>query len=344
LEQFIKKLPNIIHIHELYEIMKRSKLMNISLTTHYHTTLLERSLKCTPSTQDISDILNNLSQMRQNILSNDFLLLLSVVTECVRTTRNDAFTPVQLSKAIASLDGLSRNSTHVQQFLHVLAPKISHNTTHGRVTTPKELAVQLGILRHCRDPWVSSRILHSVVTSLGASNYNDYRKKSLVSPLAVSLTLGHTTGYHLSQLMFNLQAVPGRNPELHRVLDSIAGWVRASDVHMTPPEWSRALCGLSKFNTTTPGAINLLTAISEKMFCASSVSEEVSEEAPGTACSNNNTRARESSSIFTPKHLSQAMYGLRYMDSKHPAVMIVIRNITRTIQVCVCVCMYVCTC
>ena len=142
----------------------------------------------------------------------------------------------------------------------------------------------------------------------------------------------------MSRLLFNLQCINSFRPETRMLLDYITGWIRKSPHSMTPYEWSLALCGLSKMNSQYVEVTNLLLAIADKMECEERPSlyncHEEDHDSPQNGFTKGSVRPHSRSFILSPRQLSQAMYGLRFMDSKHDAVMLIIRKITTAIVVC----------
>ena len=102
---------------------------------------------------------------------------------------------------------------------------------------------------------------------------------------------------------------------------------------MPPHLWSRALCGLSKLHSHSPEVTNLLFALAEKMGQCGTDTEAAQTPTHTQTQISYPSSSSSSGVLFTPLHLSQAMYGLRFMDSQHPAVRLVVRNLSAAVEV-----------
>jgi len=313
-QHLLNTLPQSLTLDELFQVvLHRPHDARPSSLAPHHDALRLRVSVDPPSAPQLAHALSRLVAARGLIAPEDHCFLLSVLSPwLLRTPPASCFTSLALTQALVSLDGLPHTAPDVQQFRHALQPLVSHSSTHGRLITPKDLSSQLRLLRFCHDHRVAEQVLDSVIASLGGSaGYPAYKKRALSSQPPYNPH--NTSGQELCQVIFNLQGLSCEClPKLKLVLDVIACWTRAGNATWSPSEWSRALCGMSSLNSSSPEATALLGAIAEKMQLE--------------------VRSDEGSGELRPRHLSQAMYGLRYMDSKHPTVMLVIRNITTAIE------------
>jgi hypothetical protein len=332
-EDFASSLPESIKIDDLFKIILKCGESAALLESHYE--LLQRStLLSSPDAAEVGLALTRLVTMKRDIArSADFAFLLSILSSCLHLHDHSAFSPMQLAKALTSLKHLSPTLPYVQLFLQALAPKIAHisslSSSSHTAASPKLVSSLLHIARRCSAsdrndyPWVADQIVQLTLDMCAPSlDYVSYRRHSSLSSCSPNDMPMKST--EMSQLLFNLQALgpthSHSHPQTTLLLDNVTSWVVTSPTHLRPHEWSRALCGLNKMNSDSTEVTNLLFAIADKMDCVCD---------PQT----DDTSPSSSPCLFSPRHLSRAMFGLRFMDSKHPAVMLIVRNITATIQV-----------
>lgn len=329
LQQVLKKPLSNLGTHELLHFVQKSQELTLSHVPH-HDESATRAWQSGPQPEDIALALTRLSSTKKNMHPEDFCLVLSALASCLHSSPHDAFSPVQLTRALASLDQLPPSLPEVQSFLLALGPKTAHCTTEGRPTTPNELLAQLGILRRCHEPWLVAELTQFVLAGHSSPDFATQRRRVLCAATSSSATPPATSAF-MSRLLFNMHRLPVTDPQVLLLLNSVASWIRESPHAMVPAEWSRALGGLAGMNSSVVEVTNVLSAVADKML--GGASNPKPQRAAHTDPLPAQQQQQQQPLEFTPEQLGLAMYGIRFMDSKHPAVDQVLSNIAAAVKV-----------